>query len=161
MLKRNSHCSYCGHAFEENQSWPRTCTACNSTSFINPLPVAVLLVPCDGGLLTVRRGIEPKKGMLALPGGYINLGETWQQAGVREVLEETGITLAADSVEDFRVLSAPDGTVLVFGLAPEIPAQSLSVFTPCDEATELVVLKEPGELAFPLHTRVANEFFAL
>jgi len=39
------------------------------------------LIPVHDGLLFVRRGIEPRKGKLALPGGFINLGETWQEAG--------------------------------------------------------------------------------
>ncbi len=60
-------------------------------SFLNPLPVAVMLVPAAGGLVVIRRGIEPAKGLLALPGGYINLGESWQQAAARELFEETGI----------------------------------------------------------------------
>jgi ADP-ribose pyrophosphatase YjhB (NUDIX family) len=41
-------------------------------------------------VLLVRRNIEPQIGQLALPGGYMNLGETWQQAGARELFEETG-----------------------------------------------------------------------
>src|SRR6476659_9743246 len=51
-------------------------------SWANPLPVSVVLVPVDGGLLLVRRAIPPV-GQLALPGGYINLGESWEEAGAR------------------------------------------------------------------------------
>ena len=59
MAERNSHCSYCGHPFSPHQPWPRTCANCGEISFQNPAPVAVVLVPIDGGLLAVRRGIEP------------------------------------------------------------------------------------------------------
>ncbi len=86
-------------------------------SFVNPIPVAVMLVPVDEGLIVICRGIEPRKGMLALPGGFINLGESWQQAGAREVYEETGIALTTDDIKEFGVRSAEDGTLLIFGLA--------------------------------------------
>jgi NADH pyrophosphatase NudC (nudix superfamily) len=76
MVQKHSHCSYCGHPFGVDQLWPRRCPQCEQTSFRNPLPVAVVLVPVDGGVLTVRRTIEPKFGWLALPGGYIEVGET-------------------------------------------------------------------------------------
>ena len=35
--KKNSHCSHCGSAYAEAQAWPRTCGACSSVSYLNPL----------------------------------------------------------------------------------------------------------------------------
>jgi 8-oxo-dGTP diphosphatase len=46
----------------------------------------------DGKLLLVRRGREPEKGKLALPGGIVEYGETTEEAIVRELKEETGIS---------------------------------------------------------------------
>jgi ADP-ribose pyrophosphatase YjhB (NUDIX family) len=158
-FKRNSHCSFCGHPFAAEQPWPRTCAACGQTSYLNPLPVAVVLLPVDDGLLLVRRSIPPKQGMLALPGGYINLGESWQAAGAREVREEIGLSIDPDEIQDFRVLSAPDGTVLIFGVAGSRMIAELPVFAATDEASECVVLRAPQELAFDLHQQVVEEFF--
>jgi NADH pyrophosphatase NudC (nudix superfamily) len=106
MFTQHSHCSYCGHPFEIDQVWPRLCAACGNTSFVNPLPVSVVLLPVDNGLLVVRRNIEPQIGRLALPGGYINRGESWQQAGARELFEETGIIIRPEDLREFRVKSA-------------------------------------------------------
>jgi ADP-ribose pyrophosphatase YjhB (NUDIX family) len=158
--KRNSHCSFCGQRWNDSDPWPRTCPGCGETSYLNPLPVAVVLVPVGGGLLTVRRGIEPSRGKLALPGGYINLGETWQEAGAREVLEETGVRVDPAGIKDFWTRSASDGTLIVFGLAGEVDAGAMDPFEPSAEATEIAVLRGPDELAFPLHTEAAREFFA-
>lgn len=49
------------------------------------------VVEKNGKILLIRRGIEPNKGMMALPGGYIDWNETAEEAVVREVLEETGV----------------------------------------------------------------------
>jgi len=160
MYQKNSHCSYCGQAFETDQPWPRRCSNCQRSTYLNPTPVAVVLLPVDNGLLLVRRNIEPRKGKLALPGGFIGLGESWQEAGAREVWEETGLKVEAGEIEDFRVLSAPDSTILIFGLATaKKTAADLQEFVSNAETSELAVIDMPQELAFPLHTQVVQEFF--
>jgi len=49
----------------------------------------------EGKVLLVERGISPSKGLWAIPGGSLKLGETLQEGAEREVLEETGITIKA------------------------------------------------------------------
>jgi ADP-ribose pyrophosphatase len=49
----------------------------------------------DGKVLLIRRGIAPGRGLWAVPGGSLELGETLQQGAEREILEETGITIRA------------------------------------------------------------------
>src|SRR5262249_50251917 len=114
------------------------------------------------GLLVVRRGIEPGRGKLALPGGFIDVGETWQQAGAREVFEETGLRIDPGEIDVFRVCSseAGDDILVLFGLARPRAARDLPCFTPNDAATECLALPAARELAFPLHTRVVAEYFA-
>ena len=61
--------------------------------------IGVGAVVVDGGrVLLVRRGQEPLKGEWSLPGGALELGETLQQGVVREVLEETGLTVVPDGI---------------------------------------------------------------
>ena len=61
--------------------------------------VGVGAVVIDGTkVLLVRRGNEPLKGEWSLPGGALEVGETLQQGVVREVLEETGLTVAPAGV---------------------------------------------------------------
>ena len=56
--------------------------------------IGVGAVVIDGAkVLLIRRGQEPLKGEWSLPGGALELGETLQQAVVREVLEETGLMI--------------------------------------------------------------------
>ena len=49
----------------------------------------------DNKVLLVKRGIPPSKGLWAIPGGHIELGETLQETAEREILEETGIVIKA------------------------------------------------------------------
>lgn len=162
MLEINSHCSYCGAAFPKSTPWPRTCAHCGNTSFRNPLPVCVVLIPIQAGsqvgALAVRRAILPQIGELALPGGYINYGETWQEAGAREVFEETGLEIDPAELHELRVRSAPDGSLIIFALASPHPLGELPSFSENAEVSERVVLYEETSMAFSLHADILKRF---
>lgn len=49
----------------------------------------------DGKVLLVQRGRAPGKGLWAIPGGSVELGESLQAAAEREILEETGVVIRA------------------------------------------------------------------
>ena len=49
----------------------------------------------EGRVLLVRRGVAPSRGLWAVPGGSLELGETLQQGAEREILEETGVAIRA------------------------------------------------------------------
>ena len=160
-MEKDRHCSYCGVAFAAGLAFPRTCAGCGSITYRNPTPVAVLLVPVDDGLLGIRRGIEPRKGELALPGGFVDAAdESWQAAAARELFEETGITIDAALVRDFGVRSTgKGGPVLLFGVGPRLASRDLPVFTATNETAERVVLAASDRLAFPLHEWAMKEYF--
>lgn len=152
----NRFCGACGVEFAD-ETWPRLCGGCGEYTYRWPKPLVKAVVPVVGGRLMVsRRDIEPRRGGLELPGGYLEFGETWQEGVVRELREETGLEFSADQVELHSVRSVGD-FVTVFGLLPEIaelPTQAT------EEASEFLAIDGPVEMAFPSHHELVAEFFA-
>jgi 8-oxo-dGTP pyrophosphatase MutT (NUDIX family) len=107
----------------------------------------------------IRRALPGEgQGKLALPGGYQMLGQTWQEAGAREVLEETGVVIAPEMLRVVTVETAPDRRQnLLFCQSP--PVEHDGAFVHDAEVSEVLVFHEPLETAFPLHTQVVREFF--
>jgi 8-oxo-dGTP diphosphatase len=163
-MPQHAHCSYCGTPYPlVDAPWPRVCAGCGETTWRNPLPVAIVLLPVDGadggrGVVVVRRAIEPALGELCLPGGFIELGETWREAAVRELREETGLLADAAEVRLFDVYDVGVGMLLVCGLLPPRPVGDLPPSAPTEEASEWLVLPRPAQLAFPSHTRAVADY---
>ena len=67
-----------------------------------PVPAVAALVFRDGSVLLVKRRDEPNRGRWSPPGGSLELGETVEEAAVRETLEETGVTVRPVRVVDVR-----------------------------------------------------------
>lgn len=68
------------------------CGRCGFHYYFNvTCATAALLVRDDGTALFVRREFEPRRGKLALPGGFLDAGETAEEGVRREFVEETGI----------------------------------------------------------------------
>jgi ADP-ribose pyrophosphatase YjhB (NUDIX family) len=156
----SSHCPFCGHRFPDHVGWPRTCAACGNSSYRNPLPVAVLVLPVEqDGVLLVRRAIPPVG--LALPSGFVEYGERWQDAAARELAEETGVQVDPAAMREIRVRSGSDGTLLIFAAAPAVSRDALRAFAPSAEVSELVVIDGPRhDVVFPLDAELLAERFA-
>jgi len=93
-----------------------------------------------------------------LPGGYLDLGETWQEGAVRELLEETGIQIPPDDITLYDVSNGLDNTLVISGLAAKQPRSCLKPFS-SSETQEIDLIEEPIELGFPLHNLLVRRYF--
>lgn len=51
------------------------------------------IIVTRGNIVFIKRKNEPFKGMFALPGGFVDIGETTEEAVIRESMEETGLSI--------------------------------------------------------------------
>jgi len=95
MKEEYSYCPMCGTptkaGFIEGKN-RRFCANCGFIDYKNPLPVALAIPIRDKRFLLIKRGIAPRKGMWGFPSGFIESGETPEEACLRELHEETGLS---------------------------------------------------------------------
>lgn len=72
--------------------------------FKNPVPTVDVIIELEGGIVLIERK-NPPFGW-ALPGGFVDYGESYEHAAVREALEETGLRVTL--TEQFHTYSSPD-----------------------------------------------------
>src|ERR1039457_865277 len=70
------------------------CRACRFTLYLNVAAAVAVIIESNGKILFGIRKNEPGKGMLDLPGGFADPGESAEECALRELREETGISHA-------------------------------------------------------------------
>ncbi|HBG59028.1 NUDIX domain-containing protein [Proteiniphilum sp. UBA1028] len=96
-LHQFQFCPKCGAAhFAENNEKSKRCADCGFVYYFNSSAAVVAVIENpEGEILVARRAKEPAKGTLDLPGGFIDMYETAEEAASREVEEETALTVTS------------------------------------------------------------------
>jgi ADP-ribose pyrophosphatase YjhB (NUDIX family) len=161
------HCPHCAATRTGEIDAVRfLCEACGFVYYYNvAVSSTVLLSDPRGHMLFIRRARDPGQGKLALPGGFIDRGETAEAAAMREIREEAGVKLAQvefltsfPNLYTYRNVEYP--VVDLFFVA-RVPSREAS---PLEDVTE-IVWAAPGtarddELAFPSHARALRFFLS-
>ena len=96
-LQHYRYCPVCGSAdFLVSSVKSKQCRHCGYELFINPSAAVVAFIRnARGELLVLERDCEPAKGTLDLPGGFTDIDETVEESVIRDIKEETGLTVTA------------------------------------------------------------------
>ncbi|MBN1243364.1 MAG: NUDIX domain-containing protein [Spirochaetales bacterium] len=90
VFKRCPNCGAEGVEWVGDRFW--RCPSCRFEYFHNVAAAAGVIVDSGGGVLLFERTREPSRGLLALPGGFVDPGERAEDAAMRECREELGWT---------------------------------------------------------------------
>ncbi len=87
-------CPRCGEPAEIDFPQRIVCPHCGYAAYYNPKPVAGA-IPVDdhGWVILLRRGFDPGRGLWTFPGGFVDLGESVEDAARRETVEELGMAI--------------------------------------------------------------------
>src|SRR5689334_17713361 len=110
------YCPRCGAALERRFAEGRereVCPACGFVFYRNPVPAVGVVVALDEQVVLTRRRYEPRAGYWALPAGYMELGETAEEAAIRECHEETGLLVQIDHLIGVYSFGEGEGSGLV------------------------------------------------
>ena len=135
-------CQYCGSPLVSRLHDGRqrsACSSCGAIAFLDPKVVAGVIVEIDGKIVMIRRNLEPGIGRWTFPAGYVDRGESVEDAAVREMDEESGLKVRIDDLVgvysqtgDAYVLIVYTGSVVGGALAAGPEAQEAGLFDPSD-----------------------------
>jgi len=154
-------CPYCGQRVIEKPFGTKVhsyCSQCDRIHYDNPFPaVAILVRNQKNQLLLVKRSVEPAKGRWCLPGGFIEVGESIEEAVLRELEEETGLKGEVEGLVEFFSQTSPYyGALLIFGYRVNIQGGKLRAGDDAEEVGyfDLAVLPP---IAFLSHQRLIEQ----
>ncbi len=122
------------------------CPKCDFVDYKNPLPVALAVAVKDKRFLLIKRGLPPVKGMWASPSGFIEIGETSEEACLRELKEETGVS--GEIVKLIGVLRIEDkeiyGDMLIIAYLVKVKDGELTPGDEVEDARFFDIAELPG-----------------
>jgi ADP-ribose pyrophosphatase YjhB (NUDIX family) len=146
-------CPQCGAALvprvvKASEPERLTCAACDFIHFADPKVASGCIVELDGGIVLLRRSIEPGFGKWVFPGGYVDRGERVEDAARRETREEACLDVRITSL--VNVYSYTNRPVVVVVYAAEHTGGVLRADDESSEAGIFAPAEIPwSELAFP------------
>lgn len=113
------------------------CGSCGFVFYLDPKLAACTISEVDGGIVLLRRDIEPGRGKWVFPGGFVDLGEPVPDAAVRETREEASLEVSLIGILDVYSFAPFEVAVVVYAaevkggeLAPSAESSEARCFPP-------------------------------
>jgi len=156
-------CPLCGFSLRKRQideQMRLICQKCGWIHYENPLPVAVCAAKNKNGLvLIVKRNLAPGRNKWALPGGFIEAGETPETAVLRELKEETGLKGKIEKSAGVYIQRTRNyGSFLVVGYEVRISKSRLLLNSELKEA-RFFSKKDAPFIPFSSHRKILEKVF--
>lgn len=155
-LEKFAYCPKCGSKhFMINNEKSKVCDNCGFVYYMNACAAtAAFILNKQGELLVARRAKEPAKGTLDLPGGFVDMEETAEEAIAREIKEETGI----DTTSSEYLFSVPN----IYHFS-DLDIHTLDLFFLCtvDEGAEIHAADDVEECMWMPLRDIHTEQFGL
>ena len=116
--RKHKYCAACGQPSEVAEGgWKRQCPACKAEHFPRTDPVVIMLAVYKDRCMLGRQEIWPK-GMFSALAGFLEPGETIEEACARELNEEAGLTTASVAYHSTQPWPFPNS--LMIGLIAQV-----------------------------------------
>jgi ADP-ribose pyrophosphatase YjhB (NUDIX family) len=122
-------CPRCGGDLDKrtvkaNEPKRLVCVNCSFIFYQDPKVVAGTIFTFDGAIALLRRGVEPALGKWVFPGGYVDRGESVQDAAIRETLEESQVEVELGPL--LNVYSYPRSPTVIVVYAAQVIGGALA-----------------------------------
>lgn len=143
------YCTQCSGELEQRLAFGQTrgvCSSCGHVHFEDPKVAVGVVVEQDQRIVLCRRNHEPQMGRWSFPSGYVDAGETLEDAAAREVEEETGLKVRIDRL--LGAYSQPGVRTVFICYAGSAIGGEMACGDECFEVASFATDALP-ELAFP------------
>ncbi len=130
----------------------------NSNKYLNPIPTVDIIIESNGGIILIKRK-NPPEGW-ALPGGFVDYGETLEAAAIREAKEETGLDIKL--IRQFHTYSDPKRDPRHHTISTVFIAKATGKPKAGDDAKEIGIFNKdnlPAQIAFD-HRDIIQDYFS-
>ena len=136
------------------------CLNCSFIFYQDPKVVAGTIFTLDGGIVLLKRGVEPAMGKWVFPGGYVDRGESVQEAAIRETREESQMDVRLGPL--LNVYSYPRSPNVIVVYSADVVGGELAAGDESVEARVFARMEIPWEdLAFDSTRDALNDYIKL
>jgi len=151
--------SLCHRSIKSGEPDRLVCVSCQFILFLDPKVAVGTIIAHDGGIVLLKRAIEPAYGKWVFPGGFVDRGERVEEAAIRETREESCLHVKISRL--LNVYSYADHPVIIIVYVGEIIGGQAAAG---DETLEAGIFPPADlpwdELAFPSTAEALHEYLA-